>query len=49
LEALWTTAMRVWGLVLDNIDRSSYLVVPLSMVVELLKVRIDHMATNRVH
>jgi hypothetical protein len=48
LEALRTTAMRVWGLVLDNIDRSSSLAVPLSTMVELLKVRIDPMATNRV-
>jgi hypothetical protein len=40
--------MQVWGLVLDNIDRPSSLAVPLSMVVELLEVRIDPTAANRV-
>jgi hypothetical protein len=38
LEALWTSATRVWDLVLDNIDGPSFLVASLSMVVSYSRV-----------
>jgi hypothetical protein len=49
LEALWTLATRVQDLVLDNIDGPSSLAASLSMVVELLKGRINAADANRVH
>jgi hypothetical protein len=48
LEALWTSATRVWDLVLDNINGPSSLAASLSTVVELLEGRIDTAATNGV-
>jgi hypothetical protein len=48
LEALWTSATRVWDLVLDNIDGPSSLAASLSTVVELLEGWIDTAATNGV-
>jgi hypothetical protein len=48
LEALQTSAARVQGLVLDNIDGLSSLAASLSMVVELLEGQIDTTTTNGV-
>jgi hypothetical protein len=48
LEALQTSAARVQGLVLDNIDGLSSLAASLSMVVELLDGQIDTTTTNGV-
>jgi hypothetical protein len=48
LEALRTSAARVWDLVLDDADGSSSLDVSLSIVVELLEGRIDSTAANGV-
>jgi hypothetical protein len=48
LEALWTSAARVWDFVLDSIDGPSSLVVSLSMVAELLEGPINAAAINRV-
>jgi hypothetical protein len=48
-EALWTLAVWVRDLVLDNINRPSSLAASLSPAVELLEGRIDAMAANGVH
>jgi hypothetical protein len=48
LEALQTSAARVQGLVLDNIDGLSSLAASLSTVVELLDGQIDTTTTNGV-
>jgi hypothetical protein len=49
LDALWTSAMRVWDMVLDNVDGPSSLVASVSRAVDLLEGQIDAMAANGVH
>jgi hypothetical protein len=49
LEALRNPTAQVQDLVLQRVDGSSSLVMSLSLVVELLKGRIDVMAADRVH
>jgi hypothetical protein len=48
LDALRTSAMRVWDLVLDSIDGSSSLAASVSGAVDLLEGRFDAMAANGV-
>jgi hypothetical protein len=48
LEALHTSAARVWDLVLDRDNIPSSLVASLSTSVELLEGQVDAMATNGV-
>jgi hypothetical protein len=48
LEALRSSAARVWDLVLSGADGSSLLATSLSTVVELLKTQIDATSANGV-
>jgi hypothetical protein len=48
LEALRTSAARVWDMMLDNVDRPFFLVASMSMAVELLEGRINAAAANEV-
>jgi hypothetical protein len=41
LETLWTPAVQVWDLVLDNADQPSSLATSVSMVVKLLKAELE--------
>jgi hypothetical protein len=48
LEALWTSATRVWDLVLSNANGLSSLAASMSIATELLEGQIDGATTNKV-
>jgi hypothetical protein len=48
LETLWSSATRVWDLVLEKADGTFSLAVVLSSMAEVIKDRIDTAVDNRV-
>jgi hypothetical protein len=49
LRALWSSATRIWDLVLKGSDITSSLVVSLSTVADLIEGSVDATAANGVH
>jgi hypothetical protein len=49
LRALWSSATRIWDLVLKGSDITSSLVVSLSTVADLIEGHVDATAANGVH